>query len=155
MRIEGTNFNHIQQEFEFLINVFENGSKVVGNIYMPWMEKCIENLMEPFIFDFGNNIVELVGQLINFGGSHHLVGIRMMSVLVRFSQKEAYSGRLGSMMMYINRLPYLVCSMPDNDLLIARILSDCIFEAREGSDLSSQGKTLEMPPMNLYIGNVK
>jgi hypothetical protein len=78
-----------------------------------------------------------------------------MSVLVGFSKNEAFSGRMGSMMLYIHRLPYVVSSTPDNDILISQILSGAIFEAREGSDLSSQGKTLEMPPINLPIGNVK
>lgn len=119
------------------------------------LEKCTRNFFEIFIYDYGNNLAEYIGQILTFEGSYCVVGLRMLNTLYFTALDKNVLTKLASLTSIINRLPFCPHSNAKEQLFYSKLLLENENTSIKDIDLSVQGKVLNFPERSIPNGSVR
>jgi hypothetical protein len=144
--VEADNFAATQKSLQLIMESPNGSSKR--------LEGCIKHFFEPFIFEYGNNLADYFGHLVSLGGSHRVIGLKMISILSELAKEQKITKRLSSLTALIIRLPFLGSAAKETALLIGSIIEDDETQHYD-VDLSSQGKLQTTSHRPTQVGSVK
>jgi hypothetical protein len=148
-------FGRFSETFESLESLADNLNKPVPTkkLAAEAIDKITRNVLDNFAFDYHNNIVSYVGELILIDNNFCAVGLQMFRILIETIKKRKLNPN--SMELLALKLPFIPYSNVKMAFLIRDILSVFDDSSIKLIDLASHGKTHEFEPFSRKSGSVR
>ena len=148
--METDRFGDVQAGLQSIISSVEKKQAYDPDVF----EKCWKNIVDPFLFNYVNNLASYCGQLIALGGEYKTIGLRLIVVLNEMctSRNITHNQVLKNLM---NKLPFMDQYTHDGQQVIASVLKAFATVRLKDIDLASQGKIDFLPSVDIDQGSVK
>lgn len=140
-----------------LQEIMDSNSSIPTDAQSILFKQCAQSALSYFLNEFGNNIAHYLGQIMSISRPYQSIGLRMTQLLWEVVHSKSHD---------INSFTYLrslIRSIPflkDNNPEVARLVISVFDEAQNASffkdvDVTSQGRTENMPELELANGSVR